>query len=128
MTAHNSDWLLGKDSTIKTKVLPLSSEPITTKMVSSNPVHGEVYLIQHYVIKFVSYLRQVGGFLRVLRCPPPKKLITTILLKYFFKMALSTINLNKKRWGLTSFMDKYHWCKIVLPSRLTKNMLKIANP
>jgi hypothetical protein len=28
---------------------------------------GEVYSIQHYVIKFVSDLRQIGGFLRVLR-------------------------------------------------------------
>ena len=32
---------------------------------SSNPVHGEVYSIQHYAIKFVSDFRQVGGFLRV---------------------------------------------------------------
>jgi len=30
--------------------------------------------IQHYVIKFVSDLLQVGGFLRVLRFPPPIKL------------------------------------------------------
>jgi hypothetical protein len=29
---------------------------------SFNPVHGEVYSIQHYVIKFVSDLWQVGGF------------------------------------------------------------------
>ena len=36
---------------------------ITINVVSSNP---EVYLILHYVIKFVSDLRQVGGFLRVL--------------------------------------------------------------
>jgi hypothetical protein len=43
-------------------------------IVSSNPVHGEVYSLQHYVIKFVSDLRQVGGFLRVLRFPPPIKL------------------------------------------------------
>jgi hypothetical protein len=43
--------------------LPVQSVPITTKVVSSNPVHGEVYSIQHYVIKFVSDLRQVGGFL-----------------------------------------------------------------
>ena len=36
--------------------------PITTKVVSSNPVHGGVYSIQHYVIKFVSDdLGQVGG-------------------------------------------------------------------
>jgi hypothetical protein len=49
----------------------VQSVPITTNVVSSNPAHGEVYSIQHYVIKFVSYLRQVGGFLRVLRFPPP---------------------------------------------------------
>jgi hypothetical protein len=41
----------------------VQSVPSTTKVVSSNPVHGEVYLIQHYVIKFVSDLQQVGGFL-----------------------------------------------------------------
>jgi len=29
---------------------PMQSVPITTKVVSSNPVHGEVYSIQHYVI------------------------------------------------------------------------------
>ena len=37
----------------------MQSVPITTKVV--NPTHGEVYSIQHYVIKFVSDLRQVGG-------------------------------------------------------------------
>ena len=46
--------------------LPMQSVPTTTKVVSSNPVHGEVYWIQHYVIKFVSDLRQVCGFHRVL--------------------------------------------------------------
>jgi len=34
--------------------------------------------VQHYVIKFVSDLRQVGGFARVLRFPPPIKLTTMI--------------------------------------------------
>ena len=38
----------------------------------------EVYSIQHYVIKFVSDLWQVCGFLGVLRFPPPIKLTTTI--------------------------------------------------
>ena len=42
--------------------IPKQSVPITTKLVSLNPAHGEVYLIQHYVIKFVIDLRQVGGF------------------------------------------------------------------
>jgi len=36
--------------------LPMQSVPITTKVVSSNSVHGKVYLIQHYVIKLVSDL------------------------------------------------------------------------
>ena len=35
----------------------------------SNPAHGEVYTIQIYVKRFVSDLRQVGGFLRVLWFP-----------------------------------------------------------
>jgi len=34
--------------------------------------------VQYYVVKFVSVLRQVVGFLRVLRFPPPTKLTTTI--------------------------------------------------
>ena len=33
--------------------LPVQSVPITTKFVSSNPVHSEVYSVQHCVIKFV---------------------------------------------------------------------------
>jgi hypothetical protein len=49
--------------------LPVQSVPITTKVLSSNPVHGEVYLIQHYVMKFVGDLRQIGGFLWVLWFP-----------------------------------------------------------
>jgi hypothetical protein len=34
--------------------------------------------IQHYVVKFVSELRQVCGILRVLGFPPPRKLTATI--------------------------------------------------
>jgi hypothetical protein len=45
--------------------LPVQSVPITTKVLSSNPTHFEVYSIQQYVIKFVSDLRQVDGFLQV---------------------------------------------------------------
>ena len=36
--------------------------------------------VQHYVIKFVSDLRQVSGFLRVLWFPPPMKLTAIIYL------------------------------------------------
>jgi len=42
--------------------------------VSLNPVHGDASSMQHYVIKFVSDLRQVSGFLRVLRFSPPIQL------------------------------------------------------
>ena len=47
-----------------------------TTDVSSNPDQGEVY--NNYVVKFVSDLRQVGGFLRVFQFPPPIKLTATI--------------------------------------------------
>jgi hypothetical protein len=40
----------------------MQSVPITTKVVSLNTVHRKVYSMQNYVIKFVSNLRQVGGF------------------------------------------------------------------
>ena len=53
--------------------LHMISIPITTNVVSTNPVHDEVYWIQHYVIKIVSGLPQVGGFLRLLRIPPSIK-------------------------------------------------------
>ena len=43
----------------------------------SNLAHGELYSIQHYVIKLVSDLWQVGGFLQVLQFPPPIKLTDT---------------------------------------------------
>ena len=58
--------------------LPVQSVLITTKVVSLNLVHGKVYSIQHYVMKFVSDLRQVTSVFRVLRFPPPIKLTATI--------------------------------------------------
>jgi hypothetical protein len=58
--------------------LAVHSVPIITKVVSSNLDHGEVYSIQHYMIKFVCDLWQVGSFLRVLRFPLPLKLTATI--------------------------------------------------
>ena len=71
--------------------VPVQSVPITTNVVSSNLVHGEVYSIQHYVIKFASDLRQVCGSLGTLVSSTNKTDrhdITEILLK----VALNTIN------------------------------------
>ena len=62
--------------------------------MSSNPVHGEVYSMHHFVIKFVSDLSQVGGFLQVLRFPPPIKLTATIITELLLKGSLNNINLN----------------------------------
>jgi hypothetical protein len=53
-------------------------QSITTKDTSSNPADGEVYSIQYYVIKFVSDLRQFGGFLQVLRFLPSIQLTATM--------------------------------------------------
>ena len=44
--------------------------PITTDVVGLTPAQGEDP-VQHYVIQFVSDLRQVGGVLRVLLFPLP---------------------------------------------------------
>ena len=55
--------------------LLMQSVCLTTNVVNSNPVHGEVCSIQLYVIKFAGDLRQVGGFLRFTQ---PLKLTTTI--------------------------------------------------
>ena len=52
----------------------MESVPITAIVMSLNPVHCEVYSIQHYVINFVRELLQVGGFLPALQFPPPIKL------------------------------------------------------
>ena len=51
----------------------MQSVPITTIVESSNLAHGELYSI-HYVIKFVSDLRQASGFSGL----PPIKLSATI--------------------------------------------------
>jgi hypothetical protein len=60
--------------------LPVQSVLITVNVVSSNSTHGELYSIQWHVIKFVSDLWQVGGFLRLLRLPSSIKLTAAIYL------------------------------------------------
>ena len=54
--------------------LPMQSVPITNKVVSLNPADGEMYSIQHYLIKFVRDLQQV----LVPRFFPPITLTATI--------------------------------------------------
>ena len=61
--------------------------------------------VQHYVIKFVSDLRQVGGFLRF---PPLIKLTATIKLKYCWKWC-KTPSTNKHN-GPSYFLNMWWWC------------------
>ena len=70
----------------------MQSVPISTTVVCSNLAYSEVYSIQHYVIKFVSNLRQVSGFLQVLQFPTPIKLTATII-EILLKVVLNTINI-----------------------------------
>ena len=72
----------------------MQSVPITTNVVSSIPAHGEVYLIQHYVIKFVIDLRQVGDFFPGTPVSSTNNTDRYDITKIFLKMALNTINLN----------------------------------
>ena len=71
--------------------LPAQSVPTITKVVSSNPVHGEISSIQHYVIKFVSDFRQVWFSAVSFTNKTDRHEITEILLK----VALNTIKLNQ---------------------------------
>ena len=65
---------------------------ITTKFVSSNSTHDEVYLIEHYENKFVNNVSKVGGFLRVHQFPTPIQTdhynIAEILLKAVLNTSL----------------------------------------
>ena len=71
--------------------LPVQSVPITTKVVSS------IYSIQHYVIKFVSDLRQVGGSLRF---PLSIKLTCFNISEILLKVMFNTISLASPKYGI----------------------------
>jgi hypothetical protein len=54
---------------------------------SSIPIRGEIEFMQMYVIKFDSYLKKIGNFVRaVFLVPPPIKLTYTIYLKIVLNM------------------------------------------
>jgi hypothetical protein len=61
--------------------------------------------MHHYVIKFVSDLRQVSGFLRVLRFPPPIKLVTML---YVIPDTLLKVSLNTNKTVLLVFNDTFN--------------------
>jgi len=73
--------------------------------------HGEVYSIQHHVIKFVSDLQMVGGFLQALQFPPPIKLTTTDITEILLTLSLNTINQPNNK---TNFFRWLMWSCLLL--------------
>ena len=53
-----------------------------------------VYSIQHYVMQFVKYLWQVGGFLRGFPVSSTNKTNRHNMTEVLFKVALNTITIN----------------------------------
>jgi len=71
----------------------VQSVPITSKVASWSPADGEIYSIKHYVIEFVSDLRQVCRFLQILQFPLQIKLTATYLTEILLRVVLNTITL-----------------------------------
>jgi hypothetical protein len=71
----------------------VQSVPITTKVASSNPSHGEVYSIKQYVIKFVSDLRQEWWFSPGSAVSSTNKTDSHNINEILMKVALNTITL-----------------------------------
>jgi hypothetical protein len=59
----------------------MQSVPITTKVVSTNPVHGEVHSVQHCVIMFITEIVESG----VKHHNPNPKKHASLFLIFFYK-------------------------------------------
>ena len=69
--------------------------------------------VQHYVIKFVSDLRQVGGSFRILRFPPPlhNKTDRHDIAEILLKVALNTIKQTNKHTCICILNSSYIQCE-----------------
>jgi len=85
----------------------VQSVPITTKVEISNPVHDEVYSIQHYVIKFGSDLRKVVEFSPSTVSSTNKTDCHDIADILLLKVALNTINLDLTFFAYLGKVTKY---------------------
>jgi hypothetical protein len=111
--------------------LPVQSVSITTTVVSSNLVRGEVYSIQHYAIKFVWFA--TGRWISLsTRFTPPIKLTVTI---YNWNIVESDIKHHKptnRSWRVVSSTPLYdkvcQWLATNKTDRhdVTEILLKVA--
>jgi hypothetical protein len=88
----------GRDRIVVVFIILVQSVPITTKVVSSNPVHGEVYSIQHYVIKFVSDLLKDQWFSLGSAVSSNNKTDHHDIAEILLKVALNSINLTQTEY------------------------------
>jgi len=79
--------------------------------VHSEPRPIEVYSIQHYVINFVSDLRQVGVFLRVTPVSFTNKTDRHDITEILFKVPLNIITLTQKWTIQRNWQHKVHRTK-----------------
>ena len=86
--------------------LHVQSVHITTKVVSLNPAHGEVYSIQHYVIKVCKWLPADQWFSPGTSVSYTNKTDRHDITEILLKVVLNTItpNPNKQKW------KKYYRC------------------
>jgi hypothetical protein len=85
-----------------------------------------MYSIQHYVIKFVSDLRQVGGFLLSTPGSSTNKTDHHDITEILLKLALNTINQTKPfHWeglvGIKTWAPKFHICMNAAIRNIKKN-------
>ena len=89
-------------------IVSLSSAPITTKVVSSNLVHGQVCSIQYYVKRFASDLRQVWFFSPGTLVSSANKTDRHDIAERLLKLVLNTINqLLQKIFILCLYQQSY---------------------
>ena len=76
--------------------------PITTKVVSSNPIYGEVYSIQHYVIKFCQWLATGRWFSPGTAVSSTNKTDLHDITEILLKVVLNTITLTPTNFIMMS--------------------------
>ena len=84
--------------------------------------------VQHYVIKFVDDLPQVGGFLRVLQLPPPIKTDHHDIAEILVKVALSATKQTSKHMCMCMLIyhsQWHHYRYIIYPLYISSPMLFI---
>ena len=81
---------------------------LTTKVVSTNPTPSEVST-QQYVIQFVSDLRQISGFHRVLQFPLPDETDRHDIVEILLKVSLNTMPIMPIPFIYQTKIQNKHW-------------------